>query len=234
MDGFKTANSENSPTLKSPTNESYTIFNCLPIIFFSIFFPIGLINEIVMIVLFFKIHFPIYFHSFHILGLVFITISLCFGNMFPLKQIIIIDKENGTIIFFNKYLCICKNKKKQFDLENIEKIFTQINTSVSVNGSFGFNVIFELKNGEKEIVIKGAIDSNYRKENLCNFFIKSLPDIIVENNNARNDFQLQVKRKAPQNFSLVPAERMSLNGNENNDIPSKPLVSNEEEAPTAY
>ena len=157
MNGFVTLDSENFPndTLKSPTIENYTITNCFSLTMFIVFFSTGIISEIVMLIIFFSLNIPQLFKFSFLFGIIYIFISFCIASVFPLKYSITINTENETITIYSKKAIICLNKKLQFNFKYINKIYTKLNSSVKSNGHFGFDIVFELKNGEKERVIKG-------------------------------------------------------------------------------
>ena len=125
------------------------------------------------------------YHNF-IIFVVLVLISCIVSYFFPFYSSITIDMANNAITVKKYKLFFIIKKVKQFDTREIERAYTEINYSSDddKNGEKsedGFNLIFELKNGEKIKALEGESDKNFEMIKIGYFMQKFFPGLSEAN-----------------------------------------------------
>ena len=130
-------------------------------------------------------------HNF-ILFVVFIIISCIITYFFPFYSSITIDMLNKIVIVKKYKLFFIIKKVTQIDTDNIERAYTEVNYTGENNSGEedGFNLIFELKNGEKIKALEGESDRNFDMLKIGYFMKKFFPGL----NQAQSDDSIGINK----------------------------------------
>ena len=104
------------------------------------------------------------YHNF-IIFIVLVLISCIVSYFFPFYSSITIDMANNAITVKKYKLFFIIKKVTNIDTTEIKKAYTEINYSgdekKGSNNADGFNLVFELKNGDKIVALEGEEDRNF-------------------------------------------------------------------------
>ena len=129
-------------------------------------------------------------HNF-ILFVVLIVISCVFTYFFPFYSSITIDMEKKSVVVKKYKLIFIKKKVTNLITTDIVRAYTEINYS-SEDGKKdkstedGFNLVFELKNGEKILALEGESDKNFDMIKINFFLRKFFPGLAAEESHDDN------------------------------------------------
>ena len=116
--------------------------------------------------------------------LVLIIMACIVTYFFPFYSSITVDLTEKVVICRKYKLFFISKKIVKIDTPNIAKVYTEINHSEGFgsdnNSVDGFNLVFELNNGEKIIGLEGEIDKNFEKTKVEYFMSKFFPGITDE------------------------------------------------------
>ena len=124
-------------------------------------------------------------HNF-LIFIALVIISCIITYFFPFYSSITVDMSNHIVTVKKYKLFFIIKKVKQFDTREIERAYTEINYSSDddKNGEKsedGFNLIFELKNGEKIKALEGESDKNFEMIKIGYFMQKFFPGLSEAN-----------------------------------------------------
>ena len=126
-------------------------------------------------------------HNF-LIFIVLIIISCIISYCFPFYTSITVDKSNHIVVVKKYKLFFIIKKITQLDTTEIKKAYTEINyvndEKKGEKYEDGFNLIFELKNGDKIIALEGESDRNFDMLKIGYFMKKFFPN--TDNNNENN------------------------------------------------
>ena len=130
------------------------------------------------------------YHNF-ILFVVLIVISCLITYFFPFYSSITIDMENKSVVVKKYKLFFIIKKVTEIVTTDIIRAYTEINYTGEdeqndKKNEDGFNLVFELKNGEKILALEGESDKNFDMIKI-NFFLKKFfPGLAAEESNNDN------------------------------------------------
>ena len=117
-----------------------------------------------------------------LLPVVFMIIACIITYFFPFYSSITVDLTN-RVVFCRKYkLFFIIRKIVRIETQNIAKVYTEKNLEEGYgndekNSVDGFNLVFEMNNGEKIIGLEGEIDKNYERTKVGYFMSKFFPGL---------------------------------------------------------
>ena len=115
-------------------------------------------------------------HNFIIFPIL-VIISCLITYFFPFYSSITVDMTNKLVIVKKYKLFFIIKKETKLDTNEIERAYTEINYTTDddekkdKSTEDGFNLVFEMKNGEKIIPLEGESDKNFEMMKI-GFFIK--------------------------------------------------------------
>ena len=115
-------------------------------------------------------------HNFIIFPIL-VIISCLITYFFPFYSSITVDMTNKLVIVKKYKLFFIIKKETKIDTNEIERAYTEINYTTDddekkdKSTEDGFNLVFEMKNGEKIIPLEGESDKNFEMMKI-GFFIK--------------------------------------------------------------
>ena len=125
-----------------------------------------------------------------LLPIVLIIMGCIITYFFPFYSSITVDMTEKLVTCKKYKLFFIVKKIVQVETTNIAKAYTEVNTSEGYgheqNSIDGFNLVFELNNGEKVIGLEGEIDKNFEKTKVGYFMSKFFPGFTDEPNKSRN------------------------------------------------
>ena len=132
-------------------------------------------------------------HNF-IIFVVLIVISCLITYFFPFYTSITIDILNRIVVIKKYKLFFIIKKETRIDTDEIVRAYTEINYINEDNKTDedGFNLVFELKHGEKIIALEGEPNRNFEMIKIGYFMKKFFPGL-SETNNSNNDDEVQKK-----------------------------------------
>lgn len=152
-------------------------FSCVICVFWFIFVAVGIFVESIIITQNDDMGVGYIFF-----GLIFIFFPTLVMGCFPLYSTITVDKFQGIITFRKYSVNICCWKKTVVCINDIKDIYSQLNTSVSYTINHvhynGFDIVIELKNGNKILPVNGDIDKGTTKEDILRFLSRNLPGLV--------------------------------------------------------
>ena len=135
-------------------------------------------------------------HNF-IIFVVLILISCLITYFFPFYTSITIDISNKIVVVKKYKLFFIIKKETKIDTTEIERAYTEINYINEENKADedGFNLVFELKDGNKIVALEGEPNRNFEMIKIGYFMQKFFPglsktnqeEIIPEENNMINE-----------------------------------------------
>ena len=135
-------------------------------------------------------------HNF-IIFVVLILISCLITYFFPFYTSITIDISNKIVVVKKYKLFFIIKKETKIDTTEIQRAYTEINYINEENKTDedGFNLVFELKDGNKIIALEGEPNRNFEMIKIGYFMQKFFPgfsknnqdDILPEENNMINE-----------------------------------------------
>ena len=123
-------------------------------------------------------------HNF-LVPIVLIIICCIITYFFPFYSSITVDLTNKEVICRKFKLFFIIKKIVRIETQNIEKVYT-VDNLVEGYGNDDkssvdeFNLVFEMKNGEKIIGLEGEIDKNFERTKVGYFMSKFFPGLEVE------------------------------------------------------
>ena len=132
-------------------------------------------------------------HNF-IIFVVLIVISCLITYFFPFYTSITIDILNRIVVVKKYKLFFIIKKETRIDTDEIVRAYTEINYINEDNKTDedGFNLVFELKHGEKIIALEGEPNRNFEMIKIGYFMKKFFPGL-SETNNSNNGDEVQKK-----------------------------------------
>ena len=132
-------------------------------------------------------------HNF-IIFVVLIVISCLITYFFPFYTSITIDILNKIVVVKKYKLFFIIKKETRIDTDEIVRAYTEINYINEDNKTDedGFNLVFELKHGEKIIALEGEPNRNFEMIKIGYFMKKFFPGL-SETNNSNNGDEVQKK-----------------------------------------
>ena len=132
-------------------------------------------------------------HNF-IIFVVLIVISCLITYFFPFYTSITIDILNRIVVVKKYKLFFIIKKETRIDTDEIVKAYTEINYINEDNKTDedGFNLVFELKHGEKIIALEGEPNRDFEMIKIGYFMKKFFPGL-SETNNSNNGDEVQKK-----------------------------------------
>ena len=123
-------------------------------------------------------------HNF-IIFVVLIVISCLITYFFPFYTSITIDILNRIVVVKKYKLFFIIKKETRIDTDEIVRAYTEINYINEDNKTDedGFNLVFELKHGEKIIALEGEPNRNFEMIKIGYFMKKFFPGLSESNNN---------------------------------------------------
>ena len=123
-------------------------------------------------------------HNF-LLPIALIVIACIITYFFPFYSSITVDLSNKIVICKKYKLFFFVKKIVRIETPNIAKVYTEKNLSEGYgnddkNSVDGFNLVFEMNNGEKIIGLEGEIDKNYEMTKVGYFMSKFFPGLTEE------------------------------------------------------
>ena len=117
-------------------------------------------------------------HNF-IIFVVLVLISCIISFFFPFYASITVDMPNRNVIVKKYKLFFIIKKETKLVTTDIVRAYTEINYIGEENGSDtdGFNLVFELNNGEKILALEGENDRNYEMIKVAGFMKKFFPGL---------------------------------------------------------
>jgi hypothetical protein len=117
-------------------------------------------------------------HNF-LIFIALVIISCIITYFFPFYSSITVDMSNHIVTVKKYKLFFIIKKVTNIDTTEIKKAYTEINYSTDEkkgsNNADGFNLIFELKNGDKIMALEGEEDRNFEMVKIGLFMIKYFP-----------------------------------------------------------
>ena len=132
-------------------------------------------------------------HNF-IIFVVLIVISCLITYFFPFYTSITIDILNRIVVVKKYKLFFIIKKETRIDTDEIVRAYTEINYINEDNKTDedGFNLVFELKHGEKIIALEGEPNRDFEMIKIGYFMKKFFPGL-SETNNSNNGDEVQKK-----------------------------------------
>ena len=123
-------------------------------------------------------------HNF-ILFVVLIIIACIITYFFPFYASITIDMLNRSVVVKKYKLFFIIKKETKLDTADIIRAYTEVNYTNEDNKTEedGFNLVFELKNGEKILALEGESDKNFEMIKIGYFLSKFFPGLNKANSN---------------------------------------------------
>ena len=123
-------------------------------------------------------------HNF-IIFVVLIVISCLITYFFPFYTSITIDILNRIVVVKKYKLFFIIKKETRIDTDEIVRAYTEINYINEDNKTDedGFNLVFELKHGEKIIALEGEPNRDFEMIKIGYFMKKFFPGLSESNNN---------------------------------------------------
>ena len=123
-------------------------------------------------------------HNF-LLPIALIVIASIITYFYPFYSSITVDLSNKIVICKKYKLFFIIKKIVRIETPNIAKVYTEKNLTEGYgnddkNSVDGFNLVFEMKNGEKIIGLEGEIDKNYEMTKVGYFMSKFFPGLTEE------------------------------------------------------
>ena len=123
-------------------------------------------------------------HNF-LLPVALIAIASIITYFFPFYSSITVDLSNKIVICKKYKLFFIIKKIVRIETQNIAKVYTEKNLTEGYgnddkNSVDGFNLVFEMNNGEKIIGLEGEIDKNYEMTKVGYFMSKFFPGLTEE------------------------------------------------------
>ena len=133
-------------------------------------------------------------HNF-IIFVVLIVISCLITYFFPFYTSITIDILNRIVVVKKYKLFFIIKKETRIDTDEIVRAYTEINYINEDNKTDedGFNLVFELKHGEKIIALEGEPNRNFEMIKIGYFMKKFFPGLSETNNSNNNNNEVQKK-----------------------------------------
>jgi len=121
---------------------------------------------------------------FFLFPLVLIIMACIITYFFPFYSSITVDMTEKVVTCRKYKLFFIIRKIVKIETPNIAKVYTEINHSEGFgsdsNSVDGFNLVFELNNGEKVIGLEGEVDKNFEKTKVGYFMSKFFPGFTDE------------------------------------------------------
>ena len=121
---------------------------------------------------------------FFLVPLVLIIMACIITYFFPFYSSITVDMTEKVVTCRKYKLFFIIRKIVIIETPNIAKVYTEINHSEGFgsdsNSVDGFNLVFELNNGEKVIGLEGEVDKNFEKTKVGYFMSKFFPGFTDE------------------------------------------------------
>ena len=122
---------------------------------------------------------------------VLIIISCIITYFFPFYSSITVDMLNRTVIVKKYKLFFIIKKVTRIDTDEIVRAYTEINYANDENKKDkstqdGFNLVFEMKNGEKIYAFEGESDRNFEMIKIGFFVKKYFPGFDSSQNNSED------------------------------------------------
>ena len=123
-------------------------------------------------------------HNF-VLFVVLIIIASLITYFFPFYASITIDMLNKSVVVKKYKLYFIIKKETKLDTRDIIRAYTEINylKENDKTEEDGFNLVFELKNGEKILALEGESDRNFEMIKIGYFLSKFFPGLSKTNSN---------------------------------------------------
>ena len=123
-------------------------------------------------------------HNF-IIFVVLIIINFLITYFFPFYTSITIDILNRIVVVKKYKLFFIIKKETRIDTDEIVRAYTEINYINEDNKTDedGFNLVFELKHGEKIVALEGEPNRNFEMIKIGYFMKKFFPGLSESNNN---------------------------------------------------
>ena len=123
-------------------------------------------------------------HNF-LLPVALIVVACIITYFYPFYSSITVDLANKIVICKKYKLFFIVKKIVRIETPNIAKVYTEKNLSEGYgnddkNSVDGFNLVFEMNNGEKIIGLEGEIDKNYEMTKVGYFMSKFFPGLTEE------------------------------------------------------
>ena len=120
-----------------------------------------------------------------------IIISCIITYFFPFYSSITVDMLNRIVIVKKYKLFFIIKKVTRIDTDEIVRAYTEINYSNDENKKDkstqdGFNLVFEMKNGEKIYALEGESDRNFEMIKIGFFVKKYFPGFDSSQNNSED------------------------------------------------
>ena len=120
---------------------------------------------------------------------VLIIISCIITYFFPFYSNITVDMLNNTVIVKKYKLFFIMKKVTRIDTTEIVRAYTEVNYAKDENKKDkstedGFNLVFEMKNGEKIYALEGENDRNFEMIKVGFFVKKYFPGFDSSQNNS--------------------------------------------------
>ena len=133
-------------------------------------------------------------HNF-IIFVVLIIISCLITYFFPFYTSITIDILNRIVVVKKYKLFFIIKKETRIDTDEIVRAYTEINYINEDNKTDedGFNLVFELKHGEKIIALEGEPNRDFEMIKIGYFMKKFFPGLSETNNSNNNNNEVQKK-----------------------------------------
>ena len=121
-------------------------------------------------------------HNF-VLFVVLIIIASLITYFFPFYASITIDMLNRIVVVKKYKLYFIIKKKTKLDTRDIIRAYTEVNylKENDKTEEDGFNLVFELKNGEKILALEGESDRNFEMIKIGYFLSKFFPGLSKTN-----------------------------------------------------
>ena len=128
-------------------------------------------------------------HNF-IIFVVLIIIACIITYFFPFYASITIDMLNRSIVVKKYKLFFIIKKETKLDTTDIVRAYTEVNYTNEGDKTEedGFNLVFELKNGEKILALEGESDRNFEMIKIGYFLSKFFPGLNKTNNSENIGF----------------------------------------------
>ena len=123
-------------------------------------------------------------HNF-VLFVVLIIIASLITYFFPFYASITIDMLNKSVVVKKYKLYFIIKKETKLDTREIIRAYTEVNylKENDKTEEDGFNLVFELKNGEKILALEGETDRNFEMIKIGYFLSKFFPGLSKTNSN---------------------------------------------------
>ena len=128
-------------------------------------------------------------HNF-LIFIAFLIISCIITYFFPFYASITVDMSNHIVIVKKYKLFFIIKKITKIDTKEIKKAYTEVNYTnddkKDTKTEDGFNLVFELKHGEKIIALEGEEDRNFEMIKIGYFMKKYFPGNDNDSNQENN------------------------------------------------